>query len=71
MSLHSSSDSLTKGWIASAEIGRLQNEEGFDAYKAVVEATVSRVRPVLLASVTTIVGMIPLTAYRLATGTLQ
>lgn len=42
------------------EIGRLQQEEGLDAYKAVVEATVSRVRPVLLASVTTIVGMIPL-----------
>lgn len=42
------------------EVGRLQAEEGFDAYKAVVEATVSRVRPVLLASVTTIVGMIPL-----------
>lgn len=42
------------------EVGRLQTEEGFDAYKAVVEATVSRVRPVLLASVTTIVGMIPL-----------
>lgn len=42
------------------EIGRLQSEEGVDAYTAVIEATVSRVRPVLLASVTTIVGMIPL-----------
>ena len=29
-------------------------------YTAVVEATVSRVRPVLMASLTTIVGMIPL-----------
>ncbi len=42
------------------EIGRLQTEEGYDGYKAVVEATVSRTRPVLLASLTTIVGMIPL-----------
>ena len=29
-------------------------------YHAVIEATVSRVRPVLMASLTTIVGMIPL-----------
>lgn len=42
------------------EIGRLQAEEGYHPYNAVVEATVSRVRPVLMASVTTIVGMIPL-----------
>ncbi|MDE6693074.1 MAG: efflux RND transporter permease subunit, partial [Muribaculaceae bacterium] len=42
------------------EIGRLQKEDGAAPYHAVVEATVSRVRPVLLASVTTIVGMIPL-----------
>ncbi|MDE6628820.1 MAG: efflux RND transporter permease subunit, partial [Muribaculaceae bacterium] len=42
------------------EIGRLQKEEGMQPYHAVVEATVSRVRPVLMASLTTIVGMIPL-----------
>ena len=42
------------------EINRLQVEEGAEPYKAVVEATVSRVRPVLMASLTTIVGMIPL-----------
>lgn len=42
------------------EIGRLQTEEGYEPYQAVVEATVSRVRPVLMASLTTIVGMIPL-----------
>lgn len=42
------------------EIGRLQAEEGYHPYNAVIEATVSRVRPVLMASVTTIVGMIPL-----------
>lgn len=42
------------------EIGRMQKEEGMHPYHAVVEATVSRVRPVLMASLTTIVGMIPL-----------
>lgn len=42
------------------EIGRLQTEEGMHPYHAVIEATVSRVRPVLMASLTTIVGMIPL-----------
>lgn len=44
------------------EINRLQTEEKVPAYTAVVEATVSRVRPVLMASLTTIVGMIPLVA---------
>lgn len=42
------------------EINRQQTEEGLPAYNAVIEATVSRVRPVLMASLTTIVGMIPL-----------
>lgn len=42
------------------EIGRLQTEEHMAPYTAVVEATVSRVRPVMMASLTTIVGMIPL-----------
>lgn len=42
------------------EINRLQQEEYLHPYHAVVEATVSRVRPVLMASLTTIVGMIPL-----------
>ena len=42
------------------EINRLQTEEHRSPYTAVVEATVSRVRPVLMASLTTIVGMIPL-----------
>ena len=40
------------------EINRLQREERMPAYRAVIEATVSRVRPVLMASLTTIVGMI-------------
>ena len=42
------------------EIGRLINEEHYSPYRAVVDATVSRVRPVIMASLTTIVGMIPL-----------
>lgn len=42
------------------EINRLQAEEHKHPYTAVLEATVSRVRPVLMASLTTIVGMVPL-----------
>lgn len=42
------------------EINRLQTEEKKSPYTAVVEATVSRVRPVLMTSLTTIVGMLPL-----------
>lgn len=42
------------------EINRLQAEEKVAPYNAVVEATVSRVRPVVMASLTTILGMIPL-----------
>lgn len=42
------------------EINRLQVDMKLDAYHAVQEATVSRTRPVLMASLTTIVGMIPL-----------
>lgn len=42
------------------EITRLNKEEKQPLYHAVVNATVSRVRPVLMASLTTIVGMIPL-----------
>ncbi|MDE6126607.1 MAG: efflux RND transporter permease subunit, partial [Muribaculaceae bacterium] len=42
------------------EITRLNTEERQPLYNAVVNATLSRVRPVMLASFTTIVGMIPL-----------
>lgn len=38
----------------------IQRREGVAAYKAVVEATVSRTRPVLMAATTTILGMVPL-----------
>lgn len=42
------------------EINRLQTEERIEPLRAVIEATISRVRPVIMASLTTIVGMIPL-----------
>lgn len=42
------------------EINRLYSEEHQHPYDAVLNATVSRVRPVIMASLTTIVGMIPL-----------
>lgn len=42
------------------EINRLRTEQHLEPYEAVVQATLSRVRPVLLASFTTILGMIPL-----------
>lgn len=41
------------------EIG-IQRRNGVKAYKAVIEATVSRTRPVLMAATTTILGMVPL-----------
>ncbi|WP_163323355.1 efflux RND transporter permease subunit [Draconibacterium mangrovi] len=42
------------------EINRLQVEEKVHPYYAVINATISRVTPVLMASLTTIVGMVPL-----------
>lgn len=42
------------------EIGRLTDEEHQAPYEAVINATVSRTRPVIMASVTTIFGMLPL-----------
>lgn len=38
----------------------VQRKDGVIPYKAVIEATVSRTRPVLMAATTTILGMIPL-----------
>ena len=35
-------------------------EEGFEPYKALIEAAVSRLRPVVLAAATTVLGVIPL-----------
>ena len=42
------------------EVNRLRREEHQGAFQAVVNATVSRVRPVTMASLTTILGMAPL-----------
>lgn len=42
------------------EIARLTTEEKVELYPAIIRATVSRVMPVILASFTTIAGMIPL-----------
>ncbi len=42
------------------EITRLTEEEKTELYPAIIKATVSRVMPVILASFTTIAGMIPL-----------
>lgn len=42
------------------EINRLTTEESVPEYDAIIRATLSRVRPVMLASITTIVGLIPL-----------
>ncbi len=52
---------MTKNTIVLVdEADRLIREQGMAVRKAAIEATVSRVRPVLLASLTTILGMIPL-----------
>ena len=42
------------------EINRLRNEEKQEAYDAICNATASRALPVIMASLTTIVGMAPL-----------
>ena len=52
---------MTKNTIVLVdEADRLIRENGYTVRQAAIEATVSRVRPVFLASFTTIVGMIPL-----------
>ena len=38
----------------------VQHRSGIDLYTSIVEATVSRTRPVLMAATTTIFGMVPL-----------
>lgn len=51
---------VKNGIVLVDEINRLYKVERLAPFDAVVEATVSRVRPVLLASLTTILGMAPL-----------
>lgn len=51
---------VKNGIVLVDEINRLYKEEHRSAYDAVITATISRVRPVLMASLTTILGMAPL-----------
>jgi multidrug efflux pump subunit AcrB len=51
---------IKNGIVLVDEINRLRNEEKLPAYDAVVNATVSRTSPVIMASLTTILGMAPL-----------
>ena len=51
---------LIKNAIVLLEEIKLQNEELGDRYTALVEASISRLRPVSLAAITTILGMAPL-----------
>jgi multidrug efflux pump subunit AcrB len=51
---------IKNGIVLVEEIKRLQEEEGADWLNAIEDAAVSRVRPVTMAAITTILGMIPL-----------
>lgn len=51
---------LIKNAIVLLEEIKLQNEERGDRYTALIEASISRLRPVGLAAITTILGMAPL-----------
>jgi multidrug efflux pump subunit AcrB len=53
---------LIKNGIVLIEQIKLELEEGKEAYLAVFHSAVSRVRPVAMAAITTILGMIPLLA---------
>lgn len=51
---------IIKNVIVLLDEVNIQRRTGVDSYRAVIEATVSRARPVLMAAITTIFGMIPL-----------
>ncbi|QQX79661.1 efflux RND transporter permease subunit [Shewanella sp. KX20019] len=51
---------IIKNGIVLVDQINLELSEGKDAYRAVVDSAVSRVRPVLMAAITTMLGMIPL-----------
>lgn len=51
---------LVKNGIVLVEQIKLELEQGKEAYLAVFESAVSRVRPVAMAAITTILGMVPL-----------
>lgn len=51
---------LIKNGIVLVEQIKLEEDEGHDEYAALVHACVSRLRPVVMAALTTVLGMIPL-----------
>ncbi|SIS66337.1 efflux RND transporter permease subunit [Neptunomonas antarctica] len=51
---------IKNGIVLVEEIKRLEDEEGVSWLQAIQDAAVSRVRPVAMAAITTILGMIPL-----------
>ncbi|ACA88401.1 efflux RND transporter permease subunit [Shewanella woodyi] len=51
---------LIKNGIVLVDQINIELKEGKDAYQAVVDAAVSRVRPVCMAAITTILGLLPL-----------
>lgn len=51
---------IIKNIIVLLDEVNIQRRDGADPYTAIIESTVSRVRPVLMAAITTILGMIPL-----------
>lgn len=51
---------VKNGIVLVDEINRLYKEEHMNQYDAIIQATISRVRPVIMASATTILGMLPL-----------
>ena len=51
---------MIKNGIVLAEQIKIEQEEGKGMYQAIFDASVSRVRPVSMAAITTILGMIPL-----------
>ena len=60
LGLLSLSGMIVKNGIVLVDQIRLELDEGKDQYDAVFEASVSRLRPVMMAAVTTILGMLPL-----------
>ncbi|SMF57840.1 Multidrug efflux pump subunit AcrB [Alteromonadaceae bacterium Bs31] len=53
---------IKNGIVLVEEIKRLNEEEGYAWHRAISDAAVSRLRPVTMAALTTILGMIPLLA---------
>jgi multidrug efflux pump subunit AcrB len=60
LGLLSLSGMLIKNGIVLVEQINLEKEEGRKLYDAIVHASVSRVRPVSMAAITTVLGMLPL-----------